>query len=250
MAIEQPSVTRTSLTGQVYRTLRDRLMSGRFQPGERLKIKEIAADLQVSETPVREAILLLANDGAIEMKAGYYFLTRRLSLAEYMEIRRLRLLLEPMAAVEALPHVDAAFLADLERTHGTLIQAELDKDYPQAVQSNFDFHFLLYRRSGMGQLTDILERLWVQAGPLLNYLYPHGHPTYHGEHQHQQIIAAIKTRNPQALKTAVEQDLIEGGEQFINYLASIDGKDIEPVKKSSTKSVRRAPRKLAQVARS
>ncbi|AKQ55848.1 GntR family transcriptional regulator [Bordetella hinzii] len=242
MATQKPSVVRSSLTAQVYRTLRDRLMSGRFQPGERLKIGELAADLDVSETPVREAILLLTNDGAIEMKAGYYFLTRRLSLAEYMEIRRLRLLLEPLAAVEALPHVDADFIAELERIHATLIRAEKERDYPQAVKSNFDFHFTLYRRSGMSQLTDILERLWIQAGPLLNYLYPHGHPTYRGDHQHKRIIAALKAGDARALSSAVEQDLIEGGEQFVAYLETIDGQEAEPVKKSSSKSVRRAPR--------
>ncbi|CAB3817822.1 GntR family transcriptional regulator [Achromobacter anxifer] len=243
MATEKSSVTRSSLTGQVYRTLRDRLMSGRFQPGERLKISTLAADLEVSETPVREAILLLTNDGAIEMKAGYYFLTRRLSLSEYLEIRRLRLHLEPMAAVEALAHTDPAFIADLERIHATLIRAEEEKDYPQAVQSNYDFHFSLYRRSGMPQLTEILERLWIQAGPLLNYLYPHGHPTYEGEHQHLRIIDALKAGDAAALATAVEQDLIEGGEQFVAYLESIDHEEPEPVKKSSAKSVRRSPRK-------
>jgi len=242
MATAKPSVVRSSLTHQVYRTLRDRLMSGRFQPGQRLKIGELAADLNVSETPVREAILLLTNDGAIEMKAGYYFLTRRLSLAEYMEIRRLRLMLEPVAAVEALPHVDEACIAELEHIHATLIRAEKVKDYPQAVQSNFDFHFALYRRSGMSQLTDILERLWIQAGPLLNYLYPHGHPTYRGEHQHQRIITALKQGDANALATAVEQDLIEGGERFVAYLETIDGTEPEPIKKSSTKSVRRKPR--------
>ncbi|HYG44193.1 MAG TPA: GntR family transcriptional regulator [Bordetella sp.] len=245
MATQKFSVVRASLTGQIYRTLRDRLMSGRFQPGQRLKIGELAADLGVSETPVREAILLLTNDGAIEMKAGYYFLTRRLSLAEYMEIRRLRLMLEPVAAVEALPHIDDKFIAELEHIHTTLFRAEKEHDYPQAVQSNFDFHFSLYRRSGMPQLTDILERLWVQAGPLLNYLYPHGHPTYRGDHQHLLIIAALKARDARALSTAVEQDLIEGGEQFIAYLESIDHEEPEPVKKSSAKSVRRGTRQKA-----
>lgn len=240
MTAENPSIVRSSLTRQVYRSLRDKLMSGRFQPGERIKIRELAVQLGVSETPVREALLLLTNDGAIEMKTGYYFLTRHLSLAEYMEIRRLRLILEPIAATEALPHVDASFIAGMRRIHAELIRAEQDKDYPQALQSNFDFHFSLYRRSGMPQLTEILERLWIQAGPLLTYLYPYGHPTYKSDHQHTKVIDALAAGDADALRTAVEQDLIEGGDKFIAYLETIDGQEPAQVKKSSTKSPRKA----------
>jgi len=236
MASTTSDIVRTSLTGQVYRTLRDRLMSGRFQPGERIKIRDLATQLGVSETPVREAMLLLTNDGAIEMKAGYYFLTRNLSLAEYMEIRRLRLILEPLAATEALAHIDAAFIDELMRIHSTLIRAEEEKDYPQALQSNFDFHFSLYRRSGMPQLTEILERLWIQAGPLLNHLYPNGHPTYAGEHQHMRVIKALRDGDALGLRHAVEQDLIEGGSKFVEHLKKLDTLPAEPIKKSAGRS--------------
>lgn len=240
MKKETPSIVRSSLSRQVYRSLRDKLMSGHFQPGERIKIHDLAEQLGVSETPVREAILLLANDGAIEMKAGYHFLTRHLTVAEYMEIRRLRLILEPVAAIEALANIDDAFIAELEQIHAKLIHAEETKDYPQALQSNFDFHFSIYRQSGMPQLTEILERLWIQAGPLLTFLYPYGHPTYETEHQHLAAIKALKDRDATALRAAIEQDLIQGGDKFIEYLKTMNAEAQPPIKKSGRKSTRGA----------
>ena len=215
-------VNSKSLSSQIYAQLKHQLMAARLQPGDRLKIRDLARTLGTSETPVREALLQLVRDGALEMKPGYYIRVRRLTLREYMELREIRLLLEPHAAAKALPNVDDAFIAELEQLHEALIRAELEKDYPAALLANYEFHFSVYRRSEMLQLIDILERLWVQIGPLLNLLYPFGHPSYDGPHQHLNVLNALRARDAQALADAFRDDLIEGGRSFVRYLESID----------------------------
>ncbi len=217
-----PDIQSQSRSAQIYQRLKYELMSARLRPGDRLKIRDLAQSLGTSETPVREALLQLVRDGALEMKPGYYIRVRRLTLHEYMELREIRLLLEPHAAVRALPHIDDAFIADLEQRHASLIKAEQDKDYPTALLANYEFHFSVYRRSGMPQLIEVLERLWVQTGPLLNLLYPYGHPTYDGPHQHLNVIAALRARDETALAEAFRADLVEGGRSFVSYLESTD----------------------------
>lgn len=216
-----------SLSAQIYQRLKYQLMSARLRPGDRLKIRELAQSLGTSETPVREALLQLVQDGALEMKPGYYIKVRRLTLREYMELREIRLLLEPHAAVKALAHIDEEFIADLEQRHASLIRAEREKDYPTALLANYEFHFSVYRRSGMPQLIEILERLWVQTGPLLNLLYPYGHPSYDGPHQHLNVIAALRARDEAAIADAFRADLVEGGRRFVGYLESIEMSDPE-----------------------
>lgn len=211
-----------SLSAQIYAQLKHQLMAARLQPGDRLKIRDLAQSLGTSETPVREALLQLVRDGALEMKPGYYIRVRRLTLREYMELREIRLLLEPHAAEKALPNIDDAFIEELEQVHESLIRAELEKDYPAALLANYEFHFSVYRRSEMPQLIDILERLWVQIGPLLNLLYPFGHPSYEGPHQHLNVLAALRRRDAHALGEAFRADLTEGGRSFVRYLESIE----------------------------
>lgn len=223
---ELSEIQATSLSSQIYLRLRQQLMSARFQPGDRLKIRDLAQSLGTSETPVREALFQLVKDGALEMKPGYYIRVRRVSLKEYMELRDIRLLMEPYAALKAMPNIDAAFLKKLSATHDKLVEAERTKDYSAALQHNYDFHFSVYRRSGMPHLIEILERLWIQVGPLLTYLYPHGHPTYRGLHQHVNVISALKARDENAVREAFEQDLIEGGANFVRYLTEVEGKEI------------------------
>jgi DNA-binding GntR family transcriptional regulator len=212
-----------SRSDRVYRQLRERLMRGMLRPHQRLRIRELAAALGTSETPVREAIFQLVRDGGLEMKPHHYVRVRRLSLAEYMELREIRLLLEPLAAERALAHIDDRETIDrLARIHMALIAAEKKRDYDTAIQANFDFHFGIYRRSGMPQLIGLLENMWVQVGPLLTELYPHGHPTYDGRHQHEHVLNALTDRDAAALAAAIRDDMIEGGRNFVRHLEEIE----------------------------
>jgi DNA-binding GntR family transcriptional regulator len=220
-----PDIQATSLSSQIYLRLRQELMSARLHPGDRLKIRDLAQQLGTSETPVREAIFQLVKDGALEMKPGYYIRVRRISLKEYLELRDIRLVLEPYAASKAMPHIDEPFLKTLEDIHYKLIEAERTKDYAAALQHNYDFHFAVHRKSEMPHLIEMIERLWIQAGPLLSLLYPHGHPTYEGQHQHVNVIAALRAKDEAALRHAFEQDLIEGGRKFVEHLAAIESRE-------------------------
>ncbi|MEW6632358.1 MAG: GntR family transcriptional regulator [Pseudomonadota bacterium] len=222
-----PEIQATSLSSQIYLRLRQELMSARLHPGDRLKIRDLAQQLGTSETPVREALFQLVKDGALEMKPGYYIRVRRISLKEYLELRDIRLVLEPYAASKAMPNIDEPFLKTLEDIHEKLIEAEHARDYAAALQHNYDFHFAIHRKSEMPHLIEMIERLWIQAGPLLSLLYPHGHPTYEGRHQHVNVIEALRARDEAALRRAFEQDLIEGGRKFIAHLAEIESQEAD-----------------------
>jgi DNA-binding GntR family transcriptional regulator len=219
-------VERTNLASQIYEHLREQLMSATFQPGQRLKIRELAKTMGTSETPVREALIQLVRDRALEMKEGYFIRVRMLSLAEYIELRDIRLALEPLAAERAVPLLDNAAIKQLTESHRLLMRAEKTKDYRAALQHNFDFHFGIYRRSGMPQLTELLDRIWVQVGPMMNFLYPHGHPRYDGAHQHVNVLRGLQQRDVDMVRTAIRDDLIEGGRDFVRVLGEIDANPV------------------------
>ncbi|MFC7067264.1 GntR family transcriptional regulator [Brucella rhizosphaerae] len=207
------------LSNTVYNTLKSQLMQAQLLPLQRLKVRDLARSLGTSETPVREALIQLSREGAIEIKPRYYIRVRKLS-DEYEEIRAMRLELEPMAAERALPHITEDDIIQLEDLHRRLIAAEQSGDWPEALQTNFDFHFIIYRRSGMKHLIDVLEALWMRIGPILSELYPHAMPTYAGQHQHEVVLAALRDRDSYALRMAIRMDLLEGGAALIRHLKS------------------------------
>ena len=85
----------------VYRHLKDLLLSGRFSPGERLSEPLLAQELGVSRTPVREALMRLAEEGLVELVPGKGARVRVFAPEEVEEVYGVRALLEGEAAREA-----------------------------------------------------------------------------------------------------------------------------------------------------
>ena len=210
-----------SLAESVYLRLRDMLMGGAFAPHERIKVRELAQQMGTSETPVREALFMLAHDRAIEIKPRFFIRVARLTYAEYIEIRDIRLQLEPLAAEFALPRITVDEIAALEQIHAQLIEAEQSCDWQTALKANFDFHFSLYQRSGRSTLVGLLQSLWLRVGPMLSELYPSAPPQYVGQHQHEAILDALRDRDSHGLRAAVRMDLIEGGRNLRAHLQRI-----------------------------
>ena len=214
--------SRENLSSRVYGQLREALMAGRFWPGQRLRIRELATAMDVSDTPVREAIMQLVREGGLEMRSGQAITVVKLSLARYQELREVRILLEGLATEKATPLITPTEIDTLELRHQQLVAAEHNADYETAVLANFQFHFGIYRASGMTDLVTILESVWLRNGPLLKYLYPHAAPTYPGKHQHLNLIKALRLGDADAARQAIQHDMVEGGARLIELLAMIE----------------------------
>ena len=214
--------SRVNLAEQTSTQLREALMAGRFWPGQRLRIRELAKAMGVSDTPVREAIVQLVQDGGLEMKPGQAINVVNLSLARYLELREIRLLLEGHATAKATNNITRAQLSELGRLHQELVDAECDGMHEAATIANYRFHFLIYRASQSVDLVSILEGCWLRNGPLLKLLYPHAPPTYAGDHQHLNIIKAIRKRDANAASAGIRNDILEGGAKLLTLLRAIE----------------------------
>ena len=215
-------VTRANLNAQVYDCLRDALLEGRLQPHQRLKIRDLAAALHVSETPVREAVMQLVRERALVLRTSRALTVPRLSVAQYLELRRIRLELEGLAAAEAAAHATPRDVAVLERLHARLRKAEQARDAAEAVRLNWHFHAHLYRCAAMPELFNVIQGLWLRTGPLLTYLYPHAPPTYPGRHRHLDVIDALRAGDGAAVRAAILADTLEGGANLLRLLTDLD----------------------------
>jgi DNA-binding GntR family transcriptional regulator len=203
---------RENFTSRIYAQLREALMAGRFWPGQRLRIGELALAMGVSQTPVREAIMQLVREGGLEIRSGQAITVTNLTLSRYKELREVRLLLEGLATEKAAALITSTELTELERRHRELIAAEKTGDSEAAT----------YRVSQMADLVAILESVWLRNGPSLKYLYPHAPPTYPGRHQHLNIMDALRRRDAVAARQAVQDDMIEGGAGLVKLMAKIE----------------------------
>ena len=155
---------RTSLREQALALLREAVISGRIADGVVYSAKALAAELGVSNGPIREAMLALVNDGLMEAVPNKGFRTVPLTPADLAEIYEMRVLLEvPVVARlarDGLPGDRAARLTDLvttiERTAGR-------RDLTGNLAADRDFHLSLLAAGGNGRLVSAVARLRDQT---------------------------------------------------------------------------------------
>ncbi len=212
-----------NLSARSYVALREALIAGNFKPGQRFVMQDLADEMGTSVTPVREACLRLVSEQGLELKSGRFVCVPGLSLARYLEIRRIRMALEGLAAEVGAANATEVDAQHLAEAHARFDAAERSRDVAAALRHNRDFHFTVYRLSGMEMLVGQIESLWVSMGPILNVFYNEvAHDDYAGADEHLTLIAALRAHDGAAARAAVERDILRGGESLVPYLEKAD----------------------------
>ncbi|WP_439578852.1 GntR family transcriptional regulator, partial [Elioraea sp.] len=158
-------VEHTTLRDHAYARLREALMTGRFDPGEHLTIRGLAAAFGVSPTPIREAVGRLAAEGAIEAEANKWMRVPRLSAEELRELRDIRVALEGLATERAAALITPRELAEVERFDAEIVALRPSGDWKAMMARISRLHFAIYRASRMPALVRMIEGLWLRAAP-------------------------------------------------------------------------------------
>jgi DNA-binding GntR family transcriptional regulator len=212
-------VVTESLGAQVYRQLRCDLMAGRYEPGQKLKLRDLAEQLGISVTPIREALARLVSDHAIVQVDHRSVRVATMDLDRFNEIRELRMDLEGKAAENAARHATQGEIGRLIRIHERLKDARARQSYADILLANQEFHMELCASAHMPVLRQLIEALWLRCGPLMNGLtqWPAPKPK---QHPHATVIRALRARDGHLASVAIRQDIEMGSEALRFYLTS------------------------------
>lgn len=198
-----------SVAGKVYKRLRNALIQGQLAPGQRLVHRLLADELDVSPTPVREALLRLVSEGALELDARGIAWVPRLAVDRYDEIIDLRVYLEGRAAARAAMLATPADIAVLEAIQARFLAGRAVMDRTVVLTENERFHFGVIGIAAMPVLQRVVESLWVQVGPTISLLFSAPRVLSPKGHAHDTLIAALKQRDAEAARAAIGRDLRE-----------------------------------------
>ena len=204
---------KAGLAAEVYHRLATALMSGKLVPGTRLKIRDLAEEMEVSVTPVRDAVLRLVNNGGLSFRSPRDIRVPVLERSQYLEIRAIRLELEGLAASRAAQYATSADILDLERIIHDNEEALRRGDAKAALRLNQQFHLRLPVIGQIQTLAGILENLWLRMGPLIASGYTEGGRVMIDNHY--PVLAAIKNAHPEAARAAIREDILSGGEVLL-----------------------------------
>ncbi len=185
----------------VHRVLRRAILSGDLPGGARLVQSEIAEQLGVSTTPVREALRNLTSEGLIDFDAHRGGVVRRLSAEELSEILELRKLLEPHSIRRAAERISEETIAQLEQLWEAL---DGETDIPTWVDLNRQFHRLHNKASGLPRLQALLIPLQDATATYTGQAVRWSPELFRrAQKDHRAIIEGLRRRDGDALEATI-----------------------------------------------
>ena len=211
---------RRTLRDGVYDALCRSLMTGVYPPATRLTVRGVAEQMGTSPMPVREAFRRLTGEGALEPLANGMTQVPVLNREKLLEVTEIRYEVEGLAARRAASRITDAELAALEEMNQRMLAANRAGNLAEQVRANERFHFIIYEAARAPELLRIIERLWLQVGPFLMVFLSTSNdglpPDGPDDFSHEDIMDALRRRDPAAAKAALVADL-EIGEDFLSY---------------------------------
>jgi len=211
---DPPREASSTQQDDVYARLRQWVTVGRFLPGQRLKIRDVAAELGVGHMPVRAALQRLAAEGALINVPNAGVAVPRMAVAELDDLVQMRMLLEGEAAERGAAMLDGPQRAAMRRLCQQMSAALTRADFVAYLALNEDFHVMLYRAAGSPLLYGLIDTLWLKAGPVSNQLFGAPEAVSVLNDAHEDLVKALARGDSAGVRRAVEKDIFVAG-QFL-----------------------------------
>ncbi|HEY0774038.1 MAG TPA: GntR family transcriptional regulator [Nocardioidaceae bacterium] len=175
--------------------LRERILRGDLQPGDRIRQEEVAERLGASRVPVREALRILEAEGLTEHEAHKGARVPRLSQHEVDMIYQMRERLEPLALIESLDRIGGAELAAAGQLQERI---ESNEDLDRFLELDREFHMLTYTGCTLDPLMSMVTRLWNSTQHYRRIYVALGGPgrMWVVNAEHRLILDAVERRDP------------------------------------------------------
>lgn len=189
-----------------YHALHRAIVRGELPPGERLVIEDVAARLEVSPIPVREALQRLERERLIEIRPHAGAVVSALSRADVDEVFALIEALEAAAAAPACAHATPEELTALERTLAALERARASGDHERWLERNAGFHLALIRLARMPLLAEMAERVFDRWERLRRHFFAAlAERDEHGDVEHARMLSLLRARDAAGLEALLRE---------------------------------------------
>jgi len=202
----------------VYETLKQRIIAHEIKPGEPINEGILARDLQVSKTPIREAIQQLEKDGFIENVPGRGGFVSGISIQDLRELFEIREILECEAIKRAAAKRDPQKLAEI-RSGFELAGGVSRGDSPRRFRAGEHIHLFIFESLGNQRLLEIYRRLHDHIARHRNYFFSDVHEGRPEEsyREHVEILDALAAQDAGRCERAMRVHL----RNSLEYVKSI-----------------------------
>lgn len=196
--------------------IRQAILSGRFSPGTLISTSALAKELGVSRTPVREALLQLAQAGMVQFEKNRGARVVGTSIPELIGVFQVRLLLEVPLIARAAQIATGSDFAEVELMHEKMQQASENADYDEFLSADRDFHLALLRIADSPRAVSIVQDLRNVVLTRGVGTVPNSRSTQDIIGEHEAILTAVKAGDPAAAAAATRRHILSTAYLLIN----------------------------------
>ncbi|RDV29140.1 GntR family transcriptional regulator [Alteromonas aestuariivivens] len=208
-----------SLSQRAYEELREKILNNELKPGRFFLEKELAELLGISRTPLKEALVKLENEGLIKVQPRHGMQVLPLSADDMQEVYQIITALECEAvSVIANKGLQDEEIGQLEQT-GIAMAEALERDDLEAwAKADEDFHRLLLAFCGNARLKQTVLNYWDLAHRARYFTLQLRDKPVNSTLDHQQVIEAIKHKDPQKAVSIHRQHRVNGGASLVRII--------------------------------
>jgi DNA-binding GntR family transcriptional regulator len=206
--------------------IRQAIIDGRLQPRQRLKEEELARELGISRTPVREALLMLQAEGLVDAAPNRGATVRSHSAEDLDDLYKLRAVLEGYATRRAAARLADKAIAGLrescERFNGLL---DDEAEMGELVKENLVFHQTILEGAGSARLTTMVRQVIELPLVYRSYVWYSPEQQRISGHYHVQITRALEARDAERAELIMKEHIFEARDLLLAHWRELEGEE-------------------------
>ena len=209
-----------SLTDEIVDIIRERILKGEYKIGEKIKENQIATELKVSRTPIREAFKQLENEGLIDYIPNRGCFAKGFTRQDIEDIYAVRKALEILAVEWAVNRITPEEIQSLQDQSDLMEFYTSRRDSKKVLEINTDFHDVIYNATGsrfMAQVLRSYKEYIEQTRKVIFYEQDYLEEIFQ---EHKAVLDAMIARDVEAAKDAMARHL-DGSQRRAKFLYNI-----------------------------
>jgi DNA-binding GntR family transcriptional regulator len=211
-------VARPQLAEDVARFVRRRIFDGTYVAGQYIRLDQLAEELGVSVTPVREALFELKAEALLAQQPRRGFVVLPVTGRDLTDVSNVQAHIGGELAARAAANINDVQLRELEKIQTELEDAYDSDDNDGAVRLNHEFHRAINVAADSPKLAQLMAQI-TRYAPESVFPTIAGWPEQSTAH-HRRLLAALETRDENLARTAMSEHLAEGAAPLIEHLTA------------------------------
>ena len=203
--------------------IRAAIVEGRLPPGRRLKEGELAGELGISRTPIREALLILQADGLVDSTPNRGATVRSYELDDLRDMYDLRAVLEGHAARRAAVRLEPARIEELRASCSRFEQVAADGELSAVVTENLFFHETIHTAADSVRLTDMVRQTIALPLVYRSFVWYSPEQFRASLHYHRQLVGAFERGSSERAEMIMKEHILEALDMLVAHVTRAGG---------------------------